>query len=316
MSKFDVIEKHTLPMLGRILQRLAWSESSIREKIQKYGVNVIPADFYSNTPSIEDINNSYEYKESAPYLDEELFDKKTLTEVLKKLGEYSTEFNPDADGDENNCEKFFWRISQFSYSDALSYYCFVRKYRPARIVEIGSGFSTLIAIEATQRNGMGQITCIEPFPRPFLESNAHVEVLRQKGEDLRPELLNELLQDGDFLFIDSTHTVKTGSDCLNIYLRLLPHLKRNIYVHVHDVFLPFGMPIGWLLDRQIYWTEQYLLMALLTDNPKTSVLYGSAYHYVLNREALEVFMNNKWASGGASFWFKYDGRRKIALLGQ
>src|SRR5207249_2533368 len=146
----------------------------------------------------------------------------------------------------------------------------------------------------------------------FLERKAEITLLKRKAQALPLEFLNESLEDGDFLFIDSTHTVKTGSDCLHIYLRLLPQIERSIYVHVHDVFLPFGMPMDWLLNKQIFWTEQYLLLALLTDNPKVKVLYGSAYHYALNHEALNVFMNNKWPSGGSSFWFEYDGGRDVS----
>ena len=309
MGKNDVTDKE-IARIGPILQRLVWSDSSAREEIQKWGVNIVPVDFYSNTPSIEDIRNSYEYKENAPYLNESLFEQHVLGEILEQLNEYSSEFSPNTDGDERNCKEFFWQNSQFSYSDAMSYYCFIRKYKPSRIFEIGSGFSTLVAIEAVRQNGFGRIICVEPFPRPFLERNTDIELLRKRAQELHPEFLNEVLQDGDFLFIDSTHTVKTGSDCLHIYLRLLPRVKQNVYVHVHDIGLPFGMPIDWLLERQIFWTEQYLLLAFLIDNPKVKVLYGSAYHHALNREALDTFMRNKWPSGGGSFWFKYDGTRK------
>src|SRR5437016_7438843 len=110
--------------IGPLLQKLVWEDVSTREALQKYGVNIIPADFYSNTPSIEEIRNSYEYKEATPYLSENLFNHQFLTSILRELGEYSSEFNPDIDGDENNCTRFYWGNDQFSYSDAMSYYCF------------------------------------------------------------------------------------------------------------------------------------------------------------------------------------------------
>jgi len=308
MSSPKVSDKE-IEILGAILPRVVWSDRSVREKIQRYGVNIIPVNFYSNTPSIEDIRNSYEYRETrAPCLSESLFDDALLARMLNELTRYSTEFDPDTDGDEQGCERFFWKNSQFSFCDAMSYYCFVRTLKPKTIVEIGSGFSTLVAIEAIAKNQAGSIICIEPFPRPFLESNKNILLRREQAQDLSADSLNQLLQDGDVLFIDSTHTVKTGSDCLHIYLRLLPQIKRNIFVHVHDVFLPFGLPIDWLLDNQIFWTEQYLLLALLTDNPKAKVLYGSAYHHAFNKEALDRMMGGRFASGGASFWFEYRGR--------
>ena len=43
----------------------------------------------------------------------------------------------------------------------------LRNLRPANIIEIGSGFSTQVALEAVAKNGMGNIACIEPYPRDW-----------------------------------------------------------------------------------------------------------------------------------------------------
>jgi len=232
----------------------------------------------------------------------------------------------------------------------MAYYCFVRLVQPATIVEIGSGFSTLVALEAAERNGFGAVHCIEPFPREFLRNDPRVILHEMKAQDIQPQFLNDVLRlfgncrgdlagnhnllgvtaappqqvgvastpitgnpkepvllDNDIFFVDSTHTVKTGSDCLHIFLRLLPEIKRDIYVHIHDVFLPFGMPKEWLLSQQIFWTEQYLLLAFLIDNPKASVLYGSTYNAKWNSPLMRELMNGKCMFGGGSLWFKYNG---------
>jgi hypothetical protein len=76
---------------------------------------------------------------------------------------------------------------------------------------------------------------------------------------------------------------------------------------VHDIFLAFGMPKEWLTERQIYWTEQYLVLALLIGNTRARMMYGSSYHYFKNRLMLDDFMKGRYPSGGASFWFEYDG---------
>ena len=302
------LKRHTLPLVGPLLQRLVWSDRQTKAEIQKYGVNLLPINFYSNTPSIEEIENSYEYtSQEPPYLIPGIFDEHRFEEVLKQLLPFSAEFDPPSEGDENNCQRFFWKNSQFSYSDAMAYYCFVRQLQPAHIVEIGSGFSTLIALEAVQKNGAGEVHCIEPYPREFLKNNPALDLHTLKAQDVDSDFLNSLLHDNDILFIDSTHTVKTGSDCLHIYLRLLPMIRRDIFVHVHDIFLPYGMPKDWLLDQQIFWTEQYLLLAFLLDNPKVTVLYGSNYNAQYNASLMETWMGGKAACGGGSFWFKYNG---------
>ncbi len=307
MSKFKVTDKE-ISLVGQILRRLVLTDKETRAKIQKIGVNVLPINFYSNLPSIEEIERSYEYTtDEPPYLNEKIFAQDKFRQTLEQLLQFSTEFNPPVDGDEENCQRFFWKNSQFSYCDAMSYYCFIRMVRPTTIVEIGGGFSTLAALEAIEKNGTGSVHCIEPFPRNFLKKDKRVTLHTVKAQDIHPGILTNILQDNDILFIDSTHTVKTGSDCLHIYLRLLPEIRRNIYVHAHDIFLPFGMPKNWLLDLQLYWTEQYLLLATLIDNPKASVLYGGVYNAKWNPHLMERLMGGKYPSGGASLWFKYDG---------
>lgn len=87
----------------------------------------------------------------------------------------------------------------------------------------------------------------------------------------------------------------------------MPEIRRSILVHVHDVFLPFGLPKEWLLDHQIYWTEQYLLLAFLIDNPKASVLYGSAVNSAWFISDMEHFMCGKCEAGWGSLWFRYKG---------
>lgn len=296
-----------------LIQKLIWVDRDQREKLQELGLNVIPANFYSNTPSISEILSSYEYADSAiPYLNEAIFDKDFLRKELASLIAFSEDFSPLENGDEQNCDRFFWKNSQFSYSDAMSYYAYIRRFKPKTVVEIGSGFSSLVALEALDKNGMGELKCIEPFPRQFITSLGNsdtIDLHQIRAQVITPELLNSMLTDGDILFIDSTHTVKTGSDCLHIYLRLLPYINKKIYVHVHDIFLPFAMPKHWQLDSHIYWTEQYLLLAWMIDNPRVSVLFGSAYHHHFNPELLDSLMHGRFLRGGCSLWLEYDGRR-------
>lgn len=295
--------------------KLIWADREQREELQTLGLNVIPANFYSNIPSVSEVLSSYEYDENAvPYLNESIFNKKILREELLALMPYSEDFTPPENGDEVNCDCYFWNNSQFSFSDAMSYYAYVRRIKPKTVVEIGSGFSTLIAMEALIKNGSGVLKCIEPFPRPFISkfgNSGAIELHKTRAQDVTPEMLNSMLSDNDILFIDSTHTVKTGSDCLHIYLRLLPFINKKIYVHIHDIFLPFGLPKDWLLDSQIYWTEQYLLLAWMIDNPRVRLLFGSAYHKHFNRELLDSFMHGRSLGGGGSFWLEYDGRSQF-----
>ncbi|MBD9384924.1 class I SAM-dependent methyltransferase [Achromobacter sp. ACM04] len=294
-------------------QQAVWASREVRGQLQKNQVAVIPANFYSNIPSLEEISESFEYKDEnvPPYLDSGIFDSLSLRDELINLADYSVDFDPPKDGDVENPTAFFWSNDQFPFIDGMAYHAVLRKLKPRNVVEIGSGFSSLVALEALRRNGVGKLTCIEPFPRRFLEDRAkkgEIRLIQKKAQTFGD--LNDFLEDGDVLFIDSTHTVKIGSDCLHLYLRLLPKIKRRIWVHVHDIFLPFGMPADWARDLHIYWTEQYLLLAFLLDNPKATVKFGAKYHEYVDREFLErTFMHGRSPSNGGSLWFEYDGTK-------
>ncbi len=135
-----------------------------------------------------------------------------------------------------------------------------------------------------------------------------VTLIRRPAQEVDAAFFNAELADGDILFIDSTHTVKHGSDCIHLYLHVLPEITHQIVVHAHDVFLPGTLSQRMLRDRQIYWTEQYLLYAYLLDNPRTRTLYGSEWHYRTDRAALRRFMHGRFAEGGASLWFSQAPR--------
>ena len=84
------------------------------------------------------------------------------------MAPFAPEFDPPQSGDEQTATEFFWGNTHFSFTDAIAYYAMVRRLRPRRIVEIGSGSSTLVADAAIRRNGLGEIICIDPYIRPSI----------------------------------------------------------------------------------------------------------------------------------------------------
>lgn len=49
-----------------VMQKLLWGHQQDRERLQALGINLIPVNFYSNTPSIAETLSAYEYTESTP----------------------------------------------------------------------------------------------------------------------------------------------------------------------------------------------------------------------------------------------------------
>jgi predicted O-methyltransferase YrrM len=295
--------------IARGLHKLLWAKPGLRRQFQRKGLHVLPANFYSNIPSQDELDASFEYTESQPpYLLPGLFNAAEMKAHLNALIPHSAEFEPPQLGDEATCETYFWGNSQFIASDAMAYYAHVRQAKPKRVVEVGSGFSSLIALQALQRNGFGELICIEPYPRPFivkLAEQGKLRLIRKPVQTIAAQEFDALLGDGDILFIDSTHTVKSGSDCMHLYLRVLPQLSRQLLIHVHDVFLPFGMPKHWAITHHIHWTEQHLLLALTIGNPRFKWLFGSAYHEHTHPTELTQLMHGRSVAGGSSVWLRH-----------
>lgn len=283
-----------------------------RRWLNANGVHIIAANFYSVIPSCDEIAGSYEYREGPPpYDDPRVFDMPRIDATLDALMPYAAEFAPPAAGDPEHPRGFFWNNPAFTFADAMSTYAFIRLRKPSLVIEIGSGFSTLAASKALSKNAengvKGRIVCIEPFPKPWLREIPHVqEVLARPAQEFDAGWFNRTLRDGDLLFIDSTHVVKTGSDCAHLYLRVLPFLEHRLLLHAHDIFLPFGYPREWVEDRSIHWNEQYILYALLLGNPSFRVLFGSNLLRHHRPDELERFMHGRSQARGGSLWFEHD----------
>lgn len=166
----------------------------------------------------------------------------------------------------------FCQNAAFGPGDADIWYGMIRRFKPRRIVEVGSGYSTRIAQSAIAQNGvLSTHICIEPYEMPWLESSGVTQVIRQKVEDVDRKAF-ALLKANDILFIDSSHVIRPQGDVLTEILDILPILERGVIVHFHDIFSPHDYPQKWIVDEVRLWNEQYLLEAFLTENAHWSVL--------------------------------------------
>jgi predicted O-methyltransferase YrrM len=176
----------------------------------------------------------------------------------------------------SNSLEFRLDNGSFESGDAEYLYQIVRAKKPSRIVEIGSGNSTLIvrrAIAKTTEEDKDyrcMHLCIEPFEAPWLEQSG-AAVVRQRVEEVDRSLFREL-RANDLLFIDSSHVIRPQGDVLVEYLEILPLLQPGVIVHIHDIFSPRDYPREWVIDRLRMWNEQYLVEAFLTQNESWQVI--------------------------------------------
>lgn len=168
--------------------------------------------------------------------------------------------------------------SAFSPPDGEVLYTFIRHLKPKRIIEIGSGNSTLLMLASIARNTQDDpdyvcdLRCVEPYAHPWLEKTG-VRIERSRVERLGLEYF-EALEAGDFVFIDSSHVVRAQNDVVFEYLELLPRLKPGVLVHIHDIFSPRDYPRAWLIDQNRQWAEQYLMEGFLQFNRAYEVFFA------------------------------------------
>lgn len=187
---------------------------------------------------------------------------------------------------------FYMDNGSFVSGDAEYLYNLIRLKKPAKIFEIGSGYSTLMARKAITKNKeevsgyQCKHLCIEPYEAPWLEA-AGVTVIRQKVEEVGTSLFAEL-ESGDILFIDSSHMIRPQGDVLFEYLELIPTLKSGVIVHIHDIFSPRDYLKEWVVDDVKFWNEQYLLEAFLTCNRDWKIIGALNYLHHHHFELLKA----------------------------
>ena len=103
-----------------------------------------------------------------------------------------------------------------------------------------------------------------------------MKVVQRRVEEIDVAYFDQL-ERNDILFIDSSHVVRTGGDVTFLMLEVLPRLSAGVVVHFHDIFLPFDYPADMILDRHLFWTEQYPLHAYLCENAHVDVLFASEF---------------------------------------
>lgn len=169
-----------------------------------------------------------------------------------------------------------WGQVWFPRLDAAALYTMIRRARPRRVVEIGSGHSTRFTVRAVRDGGLEcTVVTIDPAPRATLPTGAvqnHAVLLHEAP----PEVFRSLAA-GDVLFVDSSHILMPGTDVDHLLNRIWPTLEEGVIVHFHDILLPDGYPAAW---RWRGYNEQ-LGIAPLIQSGAAEILFSS--HYAVSR---------------------------------
>ena len=199
----------------------------------------------------------------------------------------------------------------FPAFDAVSLYGFIATRQPRRLIEIGSGNSTLFARRAIVDHRLAtRIVSIDPAPRAEVDAICD-EVLRCPLEEM-PLGFFEGVSDGDMVFFDGSHRALQNSDATVFFTEILPMLPVGTLVGVHDIALPFDYPAAWL-NR--WYSEQYLLACWLLggEHLRVELPVGYASHSPSLHATLRPLWDDPALAGagtyGGAFWFSIAARR-------
>jgi len=278
-------------LLDRAAHHLLFLAQSHPNLSDRWGYHIRPIHYYEPLPDFRSITTEQiTRRREFPGIDFRWDDQLAL---LNELSAY---------GDELSALEFDFNNGFFNGFDATVYYSLIRHLKPQRIIEIGGGYSTQLANKALITNGSGSLTCIEPYPERLNGASQKVELLQKPVEQIDVAFFS-CLAANDILFIDSSHTVKFGSDVCYEFLEILPRLAPGVWVHVHDIFFPHDYPAEWLIDRRLALNEQYLLEAFLSFNKQFQVTLAN-YWLCLEHSANAGKLWPVSTSGCSSFWFQ------------
>ena len=296
-----------IPDLAETLRRTAtewwWMKKQVFQAFEKNGFHVTQDQFYSAQPSVARLAPAL--WDGPRYLTPAFaFDMEKMLALFDEIVPFAREL---AGVPRRAASGFYWDNGFFPNFDAIIYYGLCRRFQPATVLEIGSGFSTHIALRAGERNGMARVRCIEPYPSPTLEAIAgRLEQFIVRPVQEVPMDVYASLRAGDILFVDTSHVSKIGSDLHHIIFHVLPALPAGVIVHFHDIFLPWEYPREWVVERNWFWNEQYLILAFMMYNTAFRVLFINN-HFLSTQAQIAESALTGLATGplsGASLWLR------------
>lgn len=280
----------------------------------KSGFLPLPIHFYSPVPDIEDLKQRevWEMKSSLAGIDFNAVGQVALLEELG--GRFAVECLWPLTSDRPT--DFVLQNTTFSYGCAAATHCMIRNFRPGTVIEIGSGLSSRVIARALEMNFREDgrtfnYTVVDPYPGEVVRNGGmHISsLLIKRVELLSPEFFSDLAAN-DILFIDSSHAAKIGSDVNFLLLEVLPRLATGVIVHLHDISLPYDYSKTYCVSEESrqFWTEQYLLQALLCGNREFEVLLAMNFlmtdHLDNFRKCFPAHDRASSPNNSGSFWMR------------
>ncbi len=268
-----------------------------------------PGHFYSPIPCMKDID---ENKGSlfdntcveVPGID---LNSEEQCELVRLFGNYCNDI-PFTDNP-NSQFRYYYDNGFFQYGDALPLYSMIRHFRPNKIIEVGSGYSSALMLDVNDLLFDTQIKLafIEPYPvrlhsllsQPDIDRSG---IITDRVQNVSISHFREL-NDNDILFIDSSHVSKIGSDVNFLISTVLPQLNKGVLIHIHDIFWPFEYPERWIRGGRA-WNENYIVKSFLQFNQAFKILFFNLYLTTHHENLIRMHIPRMLQKSGNSLWMR------------
>ena len=112
--------------------------------------------------------------------------------------------------------RYYYENNAFSIGSAQVLHYMLRILKPNKVIEVGSGFSTAVMLDTNEKclENKTEIIAIEPYAdrlRSVLTERDNLKLFECNLQEI-PLSFFEQLEEGDTLFIDSSHVLRIDSD--------------------------------------------------------------------------------------------------------
>jgi hypothetical protein len=278
----------------------------------KYTLHVPPGHFYSPIADLKEVdafaNQVFDRdRRTLPAVD--LCEKEQL-ELLQKLSAYYSEL-PFAETKQESL-RYYYGNDLFCHADAIFLFSMIRHFRPKKIIEVGSGFSSAVMLDTNDLffDGNINIELIEPYPDRLYTllspKDRTTIVVHEKKLQEMPLDFFEGLEANDILFIDSSHVSRVAGEVNYYMFEILPILKPGVIIHIHDIFNGFEYPREWIYSGKS-WSEAYLLRAFLQYNKSFEIVLFNTFLEYFHADFFRDHMPLCLINEGGSIWLRKTG---------
>ena len=269
-----------------LLKKILYNISAIRnikQELEYYKTEFPPGHFYSPVTSKQELINNQNtiFNKKISDIKGINYNEQEQLELLYKLQLYYNEFPFQ----ETKIEglRYYLNNPFYYYSDGICLYNIMRHFKPTRIVEVGSGFSSALMLDVNEVffDLSIHFDFIDPYPERLYsllkktDKQQH-NIIVDKVQNVDLSVFKKL-DKNDILFIDSSHVSKTGSDVNFLLFEVLPNLNSGVLIHFHDIFYNFEYPRYWAITKHWSWNENYILRSFLQYNQKFKIIFFNTF---------------------------------------